>query len=77
MPDEQPRVSDDVPAGFTVVIRAALFIPNIEAMRSFSSFAAFTADFTSNLVILPDPIPVIPTPSNASFSVVLCHTGRK
>ena len=66
-----------VPAGLTQVVRAAGLIPIRLATLLFSSFTTLAAAFVSSFNTFPDAIPVIETPIRASFSVVLCHTGRK
>ncbi len=59
--------------GLTVVTRAALLIPIFSATSAFTSLAKSAAFFKSYFKIAPDPIPVIPTPNKASFSVVFCQ----
>jgi hypothetical protein len=66
IPDEVPKVKDEVPEGLIVVHLAAELIPNNLATLSFSSLTILAASFKSNFCAAPDPIPVIPTPIKAS-----------
>ena len=77
IPDDVPNANEVVPAGLTVVVRAERLIPINSATRAFSSLTAFAAAFISYPNTTPDPMPVMDTPINASFSVVRCQIGRR
>jgi Ca2+-transporting ATPase len=60
-----------------VPIIGLVLIPSIFATLSFSFLTTSAASFRSRFCAFPDPIPVIPTPISASFSVVRCQIGLK
>ena len=74
MPEDVPSASDVVPAGLTVVHLAAALMPIALATLEFSFLTTTAAFVISKFATAPEPIPVIDTPINASFSVVSLQT---
>ena len=77
IPDEVPNTSEVVPAGLTQVVLAAGLIPKTLARFLFTLFTILAASTKSSSNTLSAAIPVMDTPINASFSVVLCHISLR